>query len=135
MPVFTGTNTARPCRTTNTPSRSSRVVSPSVGAGAEEAEAGREMTPDPASSVRRTIRPAASSSTSRTVVAWMGTASDALRVAVVISAVQVKPGRTPGMSPSTTTTTRKFVASCVALPAVPACGWIGLLPISVTRPV
>ena len=56
-----------------------------------------------------------------------------LRVAVVISAVQVKPGRTSGRSSSRTTTTLKFVA-CRELAAAPvAC--IGLLPISVTRPV
>ncbi len=51
---------------------------------------------------------------------------------MVISAVQVNPGRTSGTSPSITTTTLKFVA-CLAPAAAPL--WIGLLPISVTRPL
>ena len=50
-------------------------------------------------------------------------------VAVVISAVQVKPGRTSGIWPSIVTVTLKFVAVRV-VPAPAA--WIGLLPISVT---
>ena len=54
------------------------------------------------------------------------------RVAVVISAVHVKPGRTLGTSPSIVTTTMKLVARPVAAAPV---AWIGLLPTSVTRPV
>jgi hypothetical protein len=53
------------------------------------------------------------------------------RVAVVISAVHVKPGRTSGMASSTFTLTRKFVA-CEA--ADEPAAWIGLLPISTTCP-
>ena len=49
----------------------------------------------------------------------------------MISAVQVKPGRTSGISVSSVTTTLKFVA-CAAAPPV---AWMGLLPISVTFPV
>ena len=57
-----------------------------------------------------------------------------MRVAVVISAVHVKPGLMPGISSSSVTTTLKFVACAVlGMPRV-AAFWIGLLPISVTRP-
>ena len=73
-----------------------------------------------------------STTISRTVVAWIGTATTFSRVAVVISAVQVKPGRTSGISPSSVTITLKLVA-CDA--AVGPAAWIGLLPISVTLPV
>ena len=59
----------------------------------------------------------------------MGTATTSLRVAVVMFAVAVNPGRTPGTSPSSVTTTRKLVACDPA-----ASLWIGLLPISVTTP-
>ena len=53
-------------------------------------------------------------------------------VAVVISAVQVKPGRTSGICPSICTVTLKLVAvRVVPVPVV----WIGLLPISVTLPM
>jgi hypothetical protein len=44
------------------------------------------------------------------VSAWIGTASTLRRVAVVISAVQVNPGRTSGTSSDSVTTTLKFVA-------------------------
>ena len=54
------------------------------------------------------------------------------RVAVVISAVQVKPGRTSGTSSSSVMTTLNVVAWRWPVPCVAA--WIGLLPISVTRP-
>ena len=59
-----------------------------------------------------------------------------MRVAVVISAVQVKPGRTSGTSSSSTTTTLKLVA-CVPVAAgvVVVDVWIGQLPISVTCPL
>ena len=60
------------------------------------------------------------------------------RVAVVMSAVHVKPGRTSGIGSSSITTTLKLVACVVwdgaADVPVPA-GWIGLLPISVTCPL
>ena len=43
--------------------------------------------------------------------AWIGTATASGRTAVVMSAVQVKPGRSrSGIAPSRTTTTLKFVA-------------------------
>src|SRR5687768_13966153 len=76
--------------------------------------------------------PSWSTTISRTVVAWIGTARTFLRVAVVISAVHVNPGRTLGTSPSSVSTTLKFVA-CEAAAAPGA--WIGLLPISVTLAV
>ena len=65
-------------------------------------------------------------------MAWMGTARASCRVAVVMSAVQLNPGRTSGTCWSSVTFTRKFVACWVELDA-PAC-WMGLLPISVTWP-
>ena len=43
----------------------------------------------------------------------IGTATTFLRVAVVMSAVQVNPGRTSGTSSSSVITTLKFVACCV----------------------
>ena len=61
----------------------------------------------------------------------MGTATTSFRVAVVISDVHVKPGRTSGISESIVTTTLKLVAWRAAAPVA----WIGLLPISVTFPV
>ena len=57
-----------------------------------------------------TTWPLASYTSSRTATAAIGTAVTFGRVAVVMSAVQVKPGRTSGMSPSITTTTLKLVA-------------------------
>jgi hypothetical protein len=48
----------------------------------------------------------------------MGTASTLSRVAVVISAVQVKPGRTSGISPSICRVTLKFVAWEACCPVV-----------------
>ena len=63
----------------------------------------------------------------------MGTATTSLRVAVVISAVHVKPGRTSAISVSSVTTTLKLVACDDDV--VPLAAWIGLLPISVTLPV
>ena len=77
-----------------------------------------------------TMRPVSPRLTSRTVVAWIGTPTTLVRIAVVMSAVHVKPGRTPGTSSLRVTTTLKFVARespCSLL-------WIGLLPISVTMP-
>ena len=61
-------------------------------------------------SASRTIAPLSSTTTSRTVVAWMGTATTSFRVAVVISDVHVNPGRTSGISLSSVTTTLKLVA-------------------------
>ena len=48
-----------------------------------------------------------------------------------MSDVQVKPGRTSGICPSTVTTTLKLVA---VVPAWALVAWMGLLPISVTLP-
>ena len=51
----------------------------------------------------------------------MGTATTPARVAVVMAAVQVKPGRTSGIWPSIVTVTLKFVAvRAVELAAVAA---------------
>ena len=79
-----------------------------------------------------TTWPFASYTSSRTATAGIGTAVTSFRVAVVTSAVQVKPGRTLGTGSSSITTTLKLVA-CV--PAVCVAAWIGLLPISVTCPL
>ena len=57
-----------------------------------------------------TALPFSSKTSSRTVSDWIGTDNACLRVAVVISAVHVKPGRTSGIWPSMVTTTLKFVA-------------------------
>ena len=54
-------------------------------------------------------------------------------VAVVMSAVQVKPGRTSGIGSSSMTTTLKLVAWFAAV--LPAAAWMGLLPISLTCPL
>ena len=56
------------------------------------ADAGVESIPEPDGGSGGTMLPAASTVTSRTVVAWIGTDRASVRVAVVISAVQVKPG-------------------------------------------
>jgi hypothetical protein len=128
MPVFTATNSARLSRTTKTPSSSLRSWPDFSSEACTLVRLGRL-------SLRgsRTILPSLSTTISRTVVAWIGTDTTLLRVAVVISAVQVNPGRTSGISSSTVTLTLKFVA-CVAAVGAPV-AWIGLLPISVTLPV
>ena len=59
---------------------------------------------------RAPSRPCRCKSISRTVSAWIGTETTFLRVAVVISAVQVKPGRTFGTSSSSVMTTLNVVA-------------------------
>ena len=77
--------------------------------------------------------PLSSTITSRTVVAWIGTATArSSRVAVVISAVHVKPGRTSGISLVERDDDLEVRRLRAAL--APA-AWIGLLPISVTLPV
>ena len=76
-----------------------------------------------------TTFPCGSNVSSRTASAWIGTATAFSRSAVVMSAVQVNPGRTSGIWPSIVTTTLKLVAWRTP-PAVAAL--IGLLPISVT---
>src|SRR5207245_10596957 len=68
---------------------------------------------------------------SRTATAGIGTDVTFFRVAVVMSAVHVKPGRASGTGSSRITTTLKFVA-CV--PAEAAVAWIWLLQISLTCP-
>ena len=70
-----------------------------------------------------TTEPFASYSNSRTVSAWMGTATTWPRVAVVISAVQVNPGRTSGICSSMVTVTLKFVAvrAVVCSAGAPVC--------------
>ncbi len=75
-----------------------------------------------------TTCPPASYTSSRTATAGIGTATTSLRVAVVMSAVQVKPGRTSGIGlVEHHDLTLKLVA-CVAV--APVAAWIGLLPIS-----
>ena len=129
MPVFTGVNTALLFWTVNTPSSSLRVWPGSSSAAGAVTALGRRGRFS--SCGGRTTLPLSSTISSRTVVAWIGTATTLSRTAVVISAVHVKPGRTSGISLSSVTTTLKLVA-CVDACPVP---WIGLLPISVTLPV
>ena len=62
----------------------------------------------------RTRLPSAFTTISRTVVAWIGTEIAFWRVAVVMTAVHVKPGLTSGTDSSRVTTTLKFVARVVA---------------------
>ena len=116
---MTGANTARPSRSTNTPSVSFRSC---PGGGSFDAESvGSTAFPrrrrEELSS--RTMLPFGSKSISRTVSAWMGTDTTFFRVAVVISAVQVKPGRTSGTSSSIVMTTLNVVA-CRWPPVAPA---------------
>ena len=112
MPVLTSSNTALPSRTTKTPSSSLRSC-PGFNSDAwTVVDEGRR----PGVTGSRTICPLSSSTTSRTVVAWIGTASALARVAVVISAVQVKPGLTSGISPSICSVTLKLVAWVDAVP-------------------
>ncbi len=75
-------------------------------------------------------------SSSRTVSAWIGTDTTLLLLAVEMSAVQVNPGRISGAAESRVIVTLKLVAVRGPVPvgAWPVAGWIGLLPISVTRP-
>jgi len=59
---------------------------------------------------------------SRTVNAWMGTATTSVREAVVISAVHVNPGRTSGTGSSMVTTTLSWwPAPCWLQPGRGAC--------------
>jgi hypothetical protein len=116
IPTRIGVNSARPSRTTNTPSVSRRVC-PGSSSGGGAAGSGVVRARRSVGG-GRTIWPPASYTSSRTATAGIGTASASFRVAVTMSAVAVKPGRTSGTSSSSTTTTLKFVACVVLLLAV-----------------
>ena len=117
MPVFTGVNTALLFWTVNTPSSSLRDWPGSSSAACAVMALGRRGLFS--SCGGRMMLPLSSTTSSRTVVAWIGTAIALSRTAVVISAVHVKPGRTSGISLSSVTTTLKFVACVDACAPVP----------------
>jgi len=129
MPILIGTNSTWPLRTTNTPSVSLRVC---PGFSSAAAATGSTVRRCRRSVGAFTTCPFSSKTSSRTATAGIGTAVTFFRFAVVMSAVQVKPGRTSGMLSSITTTTLKLVA-CLE-PAFAPVAWIGLFPISVTCP-
>ena len=105
---------------TNTPSVSF-FVWPGFSSAAAAAAPGRCGVFLSASGSFTTL-PFSSNTSSRTVVAWIGIATTPLRVAVVMSAVHVNPGRTSGISSSSVTTTLKFVACASPRPPWPGSG-------------
>ena len=124
MPILIGTNTALPSRTTNTPSISLRVC---PGFSSDAWTVGRRGRRPPG---RRLLH-----DLPLVVVHELADrrrldrhATAPVRVAVVMSAVHVKPGRTSGILAVDRHATLKLVACVAAAPVA----WIGLLPISVT---